>query len=195
MVTSDSHEFQADRNDYESPGDSSKAAHDVRLRPWIGDVITVLIIGQFWYFYGWLAGTAALLIGLGIRRRRIVALARCVHPMGWFCLCGAIVVCAAFIAVKEFREYQAREFRRVVEDAGGLIMGNGGLQFSGPEITNANLIAVVRFTDTESLELHSTRITDDGLEAIEDWTNLRYLFLNNNPLTDKSLEVIGRFEN
>jgi hypothetical protein len=187
-------DLKAVRINSESHEDSSENRHDVRLRPWINDVVTALIISQFWYFYGWLAGVISLLIGIGVRRRRIVNLGRRVHAVAWMCLCGLVVALAAIVIVKEYRAYQTRAFLRVVGEAGGRTVNNGRIQFSGQEIVDANLYAVRQFSDTEWLELHSTRVTDDGLAAIEAWTDLRWLFLNNNPLTDGSLDIIRRFE-
>ena len=169
-----------------SKGDSSAIRHDVRLRPWIGDILTALVIAHFFHFYGWIAGTISLLIGIGLRRKRIVGIARKVHPVAWLCLASFIVTLAALVTVQEYRTYQARAMVRAVDEAGGQTLNDGSIQFAGPEITDANLNAIKHLIDTDSLSLHETSITDGGLVAIAGW-KLKMLFIQSNLLTDQSL--------
>jgi hypothetical protein len=107
-----------------------------------------------------------------------------------------ILLGTAYI-VPQFRQVRKEEeARQLIDAAGGRAMKPDSrfIQFTGLEITDANLVRIRQLTETEILELHQTRITDNGLAAIANWKNLNYLCIQSDLLTDGALVYLRNLQ-
>jgi hypothetical protein len=122
-------------------------------------------------------------------------------PTVTYAISATIVVTLIALATTYFvaryqQEGKWRETRKLVELAGGEVLGRKSdvsfIQFHGDAITDTNLMKIRRLVDTETLNLHQTRISDGGLAAIANWKRLKWLGSQSDLLTDAALTHLQR---
>ena len=67
----------------------------------------------------------------------------------------------------------------------------GGISLRGTEVTNEDLLLLVKLNSMSVLDLEGSRITDDGMQIIKNILTLKMLYLSHTPITDSGFALIA----